>query len=1068
MRFRFCFLIFMFLGVFGVDADAQNTAYRVAVVPLKSTFNPDYGVFIADRMAFELYAHSHVPALGRNRFVLVETDTLTHDVQEELRGLQGQVSPGLLEKLRQKIPANYLVTGTITSTGIHHIEMVFIDLTAGKIIWKGTVRDNPSWVWTHNREVGETPVAEVRGHLGFGIGETPPPKLNADVLPKQVLLQPLFTKNFQALAAECESRLRTTLTQDAIFSLVPGALNARRGGSNRFARLSQTLLSQANETTVADAVLCGSLLTFGKDGGTDNIAIVLRLVDVESGLLLWMGASNGRRVWRHDKMDDIISGVIAGLTEDIAQFGAEAAETAMAEMRQNAQNGNDWATVGEAYLRRGLLRQAEEAFAKTLNFAEGHARAQSGLGQIILRRGGDFKKAVEAFRAAIATDPDFLAAYCHLAQAYLDRDMLEGEKYAADALRKDPSFSLAWRILGDWFLSREEDKEARDAYQKYLALEPDDVEVAKRLGRVLLRLQDYAQIDRLIAPIQRAKPEAAELVPVVAIKNVRVKRYQEATRLFNRFLSQVDARERSLYEDILTVLPQDQRDLYLAQTDQGQKVYRERFWREKDPDLSSAHNERLLTHYERVWVARQDFGQEIYPWDQRGAVYVRYGQPDYRSRSGWTPTLPSTQVQQVKERVYRELYTYPPEGELIGPVFPVRSDRGISISQENEFAAVGQESQDNTFDESQGRDQTNRQFTNNAGQESYAPVTLQNDFSIVPWESWVYVDVEGGLVFDFTKEMGGMSGYDFAPIPPILPTMLRSTIRVAEYAPSISFERAISNKADNFRQSSVLPLGTFYYDVTDFRGGPQRTRVDAAFSIPLEHLLVVTDGQRPRVILERAVALADSSYTVVYRQSKRVEIDADTSRMMSRQVVDVVRQDVPPGTYHLTINIKDLMSGRVGQLNRDVIIEGYDQVKLAMSDLMLVQSISDTVRDIRFRRGSMEVMPQPSRQFKKPQNLAFYCEVYNLKKNEFGQTNYKVTTAVKAIDEQARRRVYGTVEQPEVALSFDQVGNNNWERLPLEVELANAQIGPNRLIVVIEDLVSGEKVIKETHFDYVE
>lgn len=1067
MRFRFFLCILLFWGTEVSVAYSQNTAHRVAVVPLKSTFNPDYGVFIADRMAFELYAHAHVPALGRNRFVLVEADTLTHQIQDELRTVEGRVSAQLLERLRQRVPANYLVTGTVTSTGIHHIELLFLDLTSGNVVWKGTVRDNPSWVWTHNREVGETPVAQVHSHLGFGIGGTPPPNLKADALPKQVLLQPLFTRGYQALAAECEGRLRNTLTQDAIFSLVPGALTASRG-STRFARLSQTLLSQANETTVADAVLCGSLLTFGKDGGTDNIAVVLRLVDVESGLLLWMGASNGRRVWRHDKMDDIISGVVAGLTEDIAQFGAEAAETAMAELRQNAQDGNGWAALGEAYLRRGLLRQAEDAFTKTLTFDQGQARAQSGMGQIILRRGGDFKKAVTALKSAISLDPDFLAAYCYLAQAYLDRDMGEGEKYAVDALRRDPSFSLAWRILGDWFLSREEDKEARDAYQKYLALEPDDVDVAKRLGRVLLRLKDYAQIDRLIAPIQRAKPEAADLVPVVAIKNVRVKRYQEATRLFNRFLSQVDARERGLYEDILTVLPQAEHEAYLSQTEQGQKVYRERFWREKDPDLSSVHNERQLSHYERVWVARQDFGQEVYPWDQRGAVYVRYGQPDYRSRSGWTPTLPSTQVQQVKERIYRELYTYPPEGELIGPVFPVRSDRGIGISQENEFAAVGQESEDNTFDESQGRDQTNRQFTNNAGQESYAPVTLQNDFSIVPWESWVYVDVDGGLVFDFTKEMGGMSGYDFAPIPPILPTMLKSTIRVAEYAPSISFERAVSNQADNFHKPTFLPLKQFYYDIADFRSGPQRTRVDVAFGVPLEHLLIVTDGQKPRVILERSVALADSSYSVVYRQIKRVEVDADTSLMATQQIVDAVRQDVPPGTYHLTLNIKDLMSGRVGQLKREVVIEAYDQTQLQISDLMLVQGISDTVRDIRFRRGSLQVVPQPSRQYKSPQNLAFYCEVYNLKKNEFGQTNYKVTTAVKAIDKRAGLRAFGSIEQPEVALSFDQVGNQNWERLPLEIELANAQLGPNRLIVIIEDLVSGEKVIKETRFDYME
>lgn len=1069
VRFSLSTLLVIFLTIqvsAGSPAWAQNAAHRVAVVPFKSTFNPDYGVFMADRIAYEFFQHAHMPALGRNRFVLVETDTLTHQVQDEINHSKQRIGSKLHEHLRQEIPANYLLTGTITSTGIHHLKVNFIDLTTGEIVWSNTVRDNPSWVWTHNRDVGETPVEEIRKDLGFGIGETPPPPLSAEDLPKQVLMQPFFTTSYQALSLECESRLRNTMTQDAIFTLVPGTLKGPRG-IQRFSRLSSNLLSQASGTTLADAVLCGSLLTFGKDGGADNIAIVTRLIDVQTGLILWMDASNGRRVWRHDKMADIISGVMASLTENLAQFGANAAESVMEDLRAQAKDGAGWALLGEAYLSRGLLRQAEEAFNTALTFTNGHARAHTGLGQITLRRGGDFKKAVDAFREAILIDPNYLYAYCYLAQAYLDRDMTDGEDYVLEALKRDPSFSLGWRILGDWFLSLEDDRQARDAYNKYLALEPDDTEVAVRLGRVLLRLNDFAQIDRLIAPIQRAKPEASDLVPVVAIKNLRVKRYEESTRLFNRFLSQIDARERSLYEDIRPVISDNEQSAYAALPDAEQKVFRERFWREKDPDLSSAFNERQLTHYERVWVARQDYGQEVYPWDQRGAVFVRYGQPDYRTRSGWTPILPPARVQEVKERMYRELYTYPPEGELIGPVFPIRSDRGISISQENELAVQDEGIQDNSFNAGLDRQTVEGQYTNNTSLESYAPVTLQNDNSIVPWESWVYLDVNGGMVFDFTKEMGGVSGYDFAPIPPIPPTMLKSTIRVAEYAPTIAFQRAVSTKPDNFRQPIVLPIERFFYDVSDFRGGTQKTRVDVSYLIPLSQLTVVTDGQNPQVVVERALALADSTYTVVYRQDKRIQMPADTSLASGQAILDVMRQDVPAGQYHMTMTVTDVMSGRVGKLTRELTVEPYGHDKLLLSDLMLVKSFSDTLRDIRFRRGSWEVKPNPERSYVDKQDLAFYCELYNLMKNEFGQTNYKVTTAVKAIDEKASMRSFGAVVQPEVSLSYEQVGDQVWERLRLEVDLSNAQPGPNRLVLVIEDLVAGTRVAKETTFEYI-
>jgi len=237
--------------------------------------------------------------------------------------------------------------------------------------------------------------------------------------------------------------------------------------------------------------------------------------------------------------------------------------------------------------------------------------------------------------------------------------------------------------------------------------------------------------------------------------------------------------------------------------------------------------------------------------------------------------------------------------------------------------------------------------------------------------------------------------------------------------------------------------------------------------VPLENLLIVTDGQKPQVVVERSIALADSAYAVVYRKAQRIQLDVDTTNVAGGEVVDVVRQDVPPGLYHLTVTVTDALTGRQGVLTRDLAIEEYGQeTPLQMSDLLMVQSISDTVRDIRFRRGSWEAVPNPKRQVLAPKPVAFYCEVYNLTKDAFGQTRYRVTTAVKVVDEE-RQRLPGDRGQPEVALSYEQVGDSDWERLPLEVDLDNAQAGQNRLYVVIEDLVAGTKVAKETFFEYI-
>ena len=460
-------------------------------------------------------------------------------------------------------------------------------------------------------------------------------------------------------------------------------------------------------------------------------------------------------------------------------------------------------------------------------------------------------------------------------------------------------------------------------------------------------------------------------------------------------------------------------------------------------------------------MARWAFGRENYPWDRRGEVYIRYGEPDYRARSGWVSSLPSTRVQEVKEKVYRELYRDPNQSELIGPVFPIRSDRGFAAERESDVLDIPDQS---TFGPVEGRrEETAR---SDPSQEAYAPVTMQHDRSIVPWESWVYTEVDGGIVIDFTRELGGVSGFDFAPIPPIPPTMLRDNIRIAEHAPEIRYKNATVNQPDEFRKAPRLSLGTFYFDLADFRGSAGKTRVDIMYGIPLENLLAVTDGQQPQVVLEHAVALADSAYRVVYRNAQKVQHFVDTSNVVTQEVVDITRQDIPAGMYHLTLTVTDVMTARQGVLALDVAIDDYGEKRLHISDLMLVKSMSDTLHHTRFRRGNWQVVPNPRRVVRAPNPLAFYCEVYNLAKDDFGQTRYRVTTAVKAAETE-QRRAPGTVDQPEVALSYTQVGNSEWERLPLEVHLEHAQTGQNRLFVIIEDLVAGTQVAKDTFFQYI-
>ncbi|MFQ5674501.1 MAG: GWxTD domain-containing protein [bacterium] len=60
-----------------------------------------------------------------------------------------------------------------------------------------------------------------------------------------------------------------------------------------------------------------------------------------------------------------------------------------------------------------------------------------------------------------------------------------------------------------------------------------------------------------------------------------------------------------------------------------------RMWTEMDPVQSTALNERLLEHWERIAHARQNFKKgenTVYKTDDRGVIYVKYGSPDRTQR----------------------------------------------------------------------------------------------------------------------------------------------------------------------------------------------------------------------------------------------------------------------------------------------------------------------------------------------------------------------------------------------------------------------------------------------------
>ncbi len=104
-----------------------------------------------------------------------------------------------------------------------------------------------------------------------------------------------------------------------------------------------------------------------------------------------------------------------------------------------------------------------------------------------------------------------------------------------------------------------------------------------------------------------------------------------------------------------------------------------------------------------------------------------------------------------------------------------------------------------------------------------------------------------------------------------------------------------------------------------------------------------------------------------------------------------------------------------------------------MSDLELAWSIGDgQAYHDKYRKGDVWVMPMPSRSFVNDRSVFVYYEVYNLERDEFAQTRFKVSYTIQQ-DVRAGSSVFGLLsagfrklmakgKKPQVAVSYERVG----------------------------------------------
>ena len=737
--------------------------------------------------------------------------------------------------------------------------------------------------------------------------------------------------------------------------------------------------------------------------------------------------------------------------------------------------------VGHVYLKRGDLDKAEDAFMDARRRKRKYGPAHNGLGMVYMQKEKGLQWAIKYFQDAISVDRTYAEAYYNLARAY----RAIGDTKELMAYRRlskiVPTHPDVWFRIGRIYKNGEageyvQREKAEAAFRRQLEVNPDHAEARLALGEVLTELERADEAAPVLTPLaESGNPLQQQSLVALAEAWLKQREFDRADVLFDRYLEGLGADTQTVYFDLRNVA-EEERGKFDAAPPAKWKALSEKYWASRDPAPATAANERKLEHYRRVAYSLEHFGKDRFPWDVRGDVYVRYGRPAHVSSSENIRFETDPKAIRIKERIALHA------GDALSHMLRVRNSettsRGGRVGDLGEASVLGPVGENLREMEEAGvtRDATGgyRAIPLSDGSGDLSG-KLRMTSSILGWpvypvsgkvwEYWIYTDVGPGMEITFTRTLGQTS-FKFADMPSGKGGHSRHLYTWQRMNPKLKLDHVGRRVPTLYRPTFATGPLAYFFDSAGFKGAQETSNLEVYYGIPLWELSFPPgfDG-KPTARLKNGVALYNDANERVLRRDGEFELFSDVAADTARRAYapEMLRVSAPPGRYRMSVQVIDTATGRSQVYEQQVVLPSFARGYLRLSGIQMAASIQPA-KDDRFRKGDIQVVPNPTRTYERGQSVFIYYEVYNLKRDEFGATRYRVSYEMRsALSESVGARIRSGIgkllnvrqhDQASISIEYAHVGNREDDQGYVELDMAASDPGEKFLRVTVTDEVS--------------
>jgi len=380
------------------------------------------------------------------------------------------------------------------------------------------------------------------------------------------------------------------------------------------------------------------------------------------------------------------------------------------------------------------------------------------------------------------------------------------------------------------------------------------------------------------------------------------------------------------------------------------------FWQKHDPTPTTTENEFRREHFRRLRYALYYFSNPFgpIPWDDRGEVYIRYGEPN--------------------ERTFM-LNDFWDRRKALG----IRSARlkGLSptAAAERDFSEDAPGLAVSGREKSMSHDA--KMMTNPRGPNG---------------EVWYFYRF--GLTFQFQDEEG-LGIFSLVPYTDVFgsqddyPEFVRTKITAVDLQPAIYLHDYGTAHLD------------YALDLARFRAPGKAFNVDVNLGYPLAEL---TRGgpDSAMISIRRVVVIRDDSLHEVAADLSILSRRVGASNGQQQLLVEQKIFNLPPGGYELSVAIEDLFSGKKGIYKKCFRLPEFITREVQeISDIELASFVWSVYEPgSPYVKSNRLVMPLPSHIYLQDQPIAFYYEIYNLAMNDRDTAVYSIKYEI--LDAQAK------------------------------------------------------------------